>query len=220
MRWPCLCWLFLGLVAAGASSALAASPAETPGCVGVGVAECLASLRASMRVDENFLAASLARRQQLDVNGRPLGGGLVTVNAKLPDRVDEFIILLHLAPGERVRSVESNVLLNLLEARTEPVYDASAVFDILSRLLGRRCPGLERLALYRFFENLVKPRITRQQEDLSTGLDALHRILSHAAGVPLCGGVTLAYTSLLEWRGGKNPEAAARRKEFSSIELE
>jgi hypothetical protein len=86
--------------------------------------------------------------------------------------------------------------------------------------VGRRCPGIRKIELYQFFENSVKPRITRQHQDLSTGLNGLHRIVSHTAGVPYCGGVTLAYTHIIEWRGSKDPEAAAKRTQFSSIELE
>jgi len=67
---------------------------------------------------------------------------------------------------------------------------------------------------------LVKPRITHQRQDLSSGINGLHRILSRAAGVPYCGGVTFTYTHMLEWRGSKSPEAAAKATEFSSIELQ
>jgi hypothetical protein len=221
MRWLLLCCAALGIAAgAGPVSAIAAQPGDGPGCLGVTVEECVRGLRATMTLDESFLAASMARRHQSDVNGKPLGGGLVTVYAKLPERMDRFVILLHLEPNDTVRSVESNLLHNLIEARTEPVYDTSGLYDIVSRLVGRRCPGIDRLELYRFFENSVKPRITRQQEDLSSGLSGLHRVVSHAAGVPFCGGVTLAYTNLHQWRGGKDPAAAAKRTQFSSIELQ
>jgi len=221
MRWLRLCCFLLGLVAgAPATSAIAAVPADGPGCVGVSAEECVRWLRATMVLDERFVADAMARRHQTDVNGRPLGGGLVTVYGRLPQRMEQFVILLHLRPDDTVRSVESNLLLNLIEVRTEEVYDQSALYDIVWRLLGRRCPGIGKIQLYRFFENSVKPRITHRQEDLSSGLSGLHRIVSHAAGVPYCGGVTLSYTNLLQWRGGKNPAAVAKQKQFSSIELQ
>ncbi|MGC2411748.1 MAG: hypothetical protein WA459_03500 [Stellaceae bacterium] len=221
MRWLLLCGLALGITAgAYATSAIAAPPADGPGCLGVTAEECVRWLRATMTLDESFLAASLARRHQVDVNGRPLGPGLVTIDGKLPGRLEQFVILLHLGPDDRVHSVESNLLLNLIEVHTEEVYDQSALYDIVWRLVGRRCPGIAKLELYRFFENSVKPRITHQQEDLSSGLHGLHRMVSHAGGVPFCGGVTLAYTNLLQWRGAANPAAAAKRTQFSSIELQ
>jgi hypothetical protein len=112
-----------------------------------------------------------------------------------------------------------NLLGNLLRARTEPVYDQSGFYDIVWRLLGRRCPGMTRLDLYRFFENQMKPRITEQRQDFAGGLLGMHHVVSHAAGVPYCG-VTFGYTNMLEWHGSGDPRAANRVKDFSSIELQ
>jgi hypothetical protein len=221
MRWLRLCGLIIGL-AAGCRPvpALAANAADGPGCLGVTVGECVGWLRATMILNESIVADALARRHQTDVNGKPLGGGLVTVIGRLPERMDQFVILLHLRPDDRVRSVEANLLYNLIEARTEPVYDRSGFYDIVWRLLGRRCPGITRIGLYRFFENSVKPRLTHQRQDFSSGLYGLHRVMSHAAGVTYCGGVTMAYTNRLDWRGSTDPESAAKRTQFSSIELQ
>ena len=207
------------LLCAASLPALAFGAADGPGCVGVRVEECVQWLRATMRLDENFVAAAMAGRHQVDVNGRPLAGGLVTVNAKLPDRVDQFVILLHLAPDDTVNRVEANLLSNLIDARTESVYDRSAFYDLAWRLAGRRCGGLAKLELYRFFENAVKPRIRQQQQDVSSGLWGLHRLVSHAAGVPYCG-LSFGYTNLTEWRGAADMKAGRNFKEFSFIELQ
>ena len=161
MRWLRLCGLLVGLAAcARPAPGIAANPADGPGCLGVMAEECVRWLRATMTLDENFLAGAMARRHHTDVNGRPIGGGLVTVYAKLPGELDAFVILLHLRPDDTVRSVESNLLHNLIDAHTEQGYDQSGLYEIVSRLLGRRCPGISKLELYRFFENSVKPRIT------------------------------------------------------------
>jgi hypothetical protein len=220
MRWLRLCGLLIWLMAGALSApAVAAQPADGPGCIGVGAEECIRWLRATMTLDESFLADAMARRHQTDVNAKPLAG-LVTVYAKLPGQLDAFVILLHLRPDDTVQSAESNLLLNLLGYQTEQVYDQSRLYDIVWRLLGRRCPGITKIDLYRFFENSVKPRITREQQDYSGGLNGLHRVVSHAAGVPYCGGVSLGYTNLLQWRGGESPQAAAKKTQFSSIELQ
>jgi hypothetical protein len=221
MRWPRFRCLAIAIAACALSEpAIAVNPADGPGCIGVAAEECVRWLRATMLLNENSVAESMARRHQTDVNGRPLGGGLVTVYARLPERMDQFVILLHLRPDDTVQRAESNLLHNLIEAHTEAVYDSSELYEIVWRLLGRRCPGISKRDLYRFFENSVKPRITHQQEDLSGGLNGLHRVVSHADGVPYCGGVTFGYTNLLQWRGGKNPEAAAKKTQFPSIELQ
>ena len=219
MRWLRLCGLLLGLAAClRPTPGMAANPADGPGCLGVMAEECVRWLRATMTLDENFLTGAMAHRHDTDVNGRPIGGGLVTIYAKLPGRLEAFVILLHLRPDDTVQGVESNLLTNLIDVRTERLYDQSALYEIASRLLGRRCPGINKLDLYRFFENSVKPRIKQEQQDFAGSLNGLHRLISHAAGVPYCG-VTFGYTSLLEWRGGKDPSGAAKLKSFSSIEL-
>jgi hypothetical protein len=220
MRWPLFRHLAIAIAACALSEpAVAVQPADGPGCIGVAAEECVRWLRATMLLNENSVAESMARRHQTDVNGRPLGGGFVTVYARLPERMEQFVILLHLRPDDTVERAESNLLHNLIEAHTEAVYDSSELYEIVWRLLGRHCPGISKLDLYRFFKNSVKPRITHQQEDFSSGLNGLHRVVSHADGVPYCGGVTLAYTNLLQWHGGNNPEAAAKKTQFSSIEL-
>jgi hypothetical protein len=201
------------------TAAYAFGAADGPGCLEVRLEQCVGWLRATMQVDESFLATALARRHQVDVNGRPLGGGLVSVNAKLPDRVDQFVILLHLRPDDTVLRVESNLLVNLIDARTEPVYDRSGFYDIVWRLLGRRCAGLNKLDLYRFFENAVKPRIRQEQKDLASGLWGLHRLVSHAAGVAYCG-TSFTYTNLTEWRGSADMKSGRNFKQFSAIELQ
>ncbi len=220
MRWLRLCCLLIGLAAGARPAAtIAASPADGPGCLGVTAEECVRWLRATMRLDEGFLAASMARRHQTDVNGKPLGGGLVTVNGNIPGRVEPFVILLHLRPDDIVQRVESNLLLNLIAAHTEEAYDQSALYDVVWRLLGRRCPRISKLDLYRFFENSVKPRIREEQQDVSSAVSGRHRLVSHAAGVPYCGAL-FGYTSLLEWRGGADPRGSRRLKSFASIELQ
>jgi hypothetical protein len=215
--------LLAPFITAAAMPALAAGPVDGPGCIGVQLTECLAWLRTTMKLDESFLASSLARRHQTDINGRPLGGGLVTVNAQLPGQApgqtDLFVILLHLLPDDTVRQVDSNLMYGLVAADTETLYDRSALYEIVWRLVGRRCPGMTKPWVYQFFQNAVKPKIAHQRQDLSTGLEGLHRILSHAPPVPFCGGVSLGYSNRLQWRGSQTPQPAAKLDQFSYIEL-
>jgi hypothetical protein len=198
---------------------MAVSPGDGPGCLGVPVMECVAWLRATMILDENFLSQALTQRHQVDVNGRPLGSGLVIVNGKLPGRQEQFVLLLRLGVDDTVKRVESNLVIRLTDARTEAMYDQSGFYEIVWRVLGRRCPSLVKLDLYRFFENSVKPRIRQEQQDLSKGLWGLHRLISHAAGVPYCG-VSFGYTGLTEWRGSSDIRSGRNFSEFASIQME
>lgn len=209
------------MLAAGA--ALAADKpvpnlAEGPGCLGVPAERCVAWLRATMNLDEGFIAAAMARRHRVDVNGKPLGGDLVTLSGKLPGHLEPMLIVLRLAPGDTVISAEASLLQNLAAARTEQDYDRSALYDMASRLLGRRCPGLVKLDLYRFFENSVKPRIATQRQDLSAGLNGLHRLTLHSALLPYCG-ANFTYTQQIEWHGSTEPQAGRNITGHASIEL-
>lgn len=172
-----------------------------------------------MRLDEGLLAAAMARRHRIDVNGRPLaGGGLVTLDARLPGHGENFVWLLRLNPDDTVASVESNLLGDLVPAKTEYAYDQTALYDIVSRILGHRCAGLTRLALYQFIENAVKPRLAAQRQDLSSGLLGRHRVTARAADVPYCG-ARFTYTSHVEWTGAKAMEAGRNPAGFWSIEV-
>ena len=95
-----------GVLTGGAGDGV--GPGDGPGCLGVTVAECVAWLRATMTLDENFLAQAMARRHEVDVNGQPLGSGLVDGQRQIAGpRSDQFVLLLHLRPG-RHRQAASN----------------------------------------------------------------------------------------------------------------
>jgi hypothetical protein len=220
MHWIGVCGV-LALLAACANAPggkVAANPADGPGCLGIPAETCINWLKATMTLDEGFIPAAMARRHRVDVNGRPLDGGLISLTGKLPGRLEPLVILVHLRPDDTVASVEATLLGNLIMARTEDVYDQSGLYEITSRLLGHRCPGLARLDLYRFFENSLKPRIVAQRQDVSAGLFGLHKLTSRAAGVPYCG-ASFSYTNYTEWHGSAEMGTGRNYTGYSSIEV-
>ena len=141
MRWVAICAVLTLLAACAAppTAKLATNPADGPGCLGVPAETCVRWLQATMSLDEGFIPAAMARRHRVDVNGRPLDGGLISLTGKLPGRLEPLVILVHLRPDDTVASVEATLLGNLIMARTEDVYDQSGLYEITSRLLGHRC---------------------------------------------------------------------------------
>lgn len=216
-----LCALVTFLAAAHAQAQTGATPnlAEGPGCLGVPVAACVKWLQSTMKLDEGFIAAAMARRQRVDVNGKPLGGDLMTLSGKLPGHLEPMLMVLHIAPDDTVKSAEASLLQNLVAARTEQDYDRSALYDIAARLLGRRCPGLAKLDLYRFFENTVKPRIATQRRDVSAGLNGLHRLIMQSAALPYCS-ASFTYKQQIEWHGSAEPVAGRNVTGHAAIELQ
>ena len=121
-------------------------------------------------------------------------------------------------PDDTVASVEASLLGDLIPASAAEAYDQSGVYDIVARVLGRHCPGLERLALYRFIENAVKPRLKTERRDLSAGLLGRHRLTAIASDVPWCG-AHFTYTTYVEWTGAHSMEAGRNVAGFWSIEV-
>jgi hypothetical protein len=209
----------LWLVPPPAQSAAAANPHDGPGCLGIPAEACVRWLQATMRLDEGLIPAALARRHRVDVNGRPLGaGGLVSLSGRLPGRTETLVMLVRLNPDDTVASVESSLMRDLIPAATEAAYDQSGVYDMVARILGRRCPSLTKLALYQFIENSVKPRIKTDRRDLSAGLLGRHRLTARAADLAYCG-ARFTYTTYVEWTGANSMEAGRNVSGYWSIEV-
>lgn len=185
--------LVLGAVAATGARA-------QTGCLGYPLDACLGSLRSSLAVDESFIAGSLARRHRVDVNGRTIGSGLVSISAKLPGRLEPLLILVHLAPDDRVTAIETALLRDPMPARTETEYDETGLYQLTLRLLGRRCPEMTPLGVFRFFENSVKPAVQRTQEDIRGGILGGHRRTDWSKPLPFCG-AWFSYGGQVQWSG-------------------
>ena len=208
-----LLWSASLLLAGAAISAGAQTPAPT-GCLGVPVTACVASLRASTRLEEGLLATSLERRHAVDVNGRLLGNGVVTIIARLPGQVRAVSIVLELTADDRVVAATATLWRDPRQARTEDDYAATGLYDIALRLAGARCPDATPLALYRFFENQVKPRIVTARDDRRGAVAGRHKELSLAERVPYCG-VHLTYIGLRQWSSAADRPNAKTDERYS-----
>jgi hypothetical protein len=208
----------LAISLAAAPAPAAPNPLDGPGCLGVAAEACVRWLQATMWLDETLIAAALARRHRVDVNGRRLGQGLVNLTGRLPERTETLALLLHLNPDDTVASVEAGLMRDLIPSTTETAYDQSGVYEIVARILGHRCPSLTRLDFYRFIENSVKPRMTLERRDLSAGLLGRHRQTARAADLPYCG-ARFTYTTYVEWTGASNMEAGRNVTGYWSIKV-
>ena len=200
-----------------ATAASAQSPSGT-GCLGVPVQTCIASLRASMTLDEGLLAGSLAQRRWVDVNGRPLGN-IVTVIARLPRQVLPLSIVLHLSSDDRVAAASSTLLRDPRRARTEQDYAETGLYEVTMRLAGTRCPDNTPLALYRFFENQVKPRLAVNRADIRGAYSGGHREFAAAERLPYCG-IRFTYVGLRQWSGPDDPAFASRATETFTVRFD
>lgn len=200
---------------------VAAAMAQAPpsaGCVGATVTACVAGLRTSMVLDEGLLANALAQRRKTDVNGRPIGGGM-TIFARLPDRPDPVPIALTLTPDDRVATAAARLLHDPRLARTEQDYAETGLYELALRLAGNRCPDPAPLALYRFFENSVKPRLHTSREDLRGAFAGGHREVSVAERVPYCG-IAVTFIGVRTWSGADDSHFSQKVSRTEMIRFE
>jgi hypothetical protein len=85
-------------------------------------------------------------------------------------------------------------------ARTETEYDKTYLYDVVSVVLGNRCPNLDKMTLYRFYENGIKPREVAKIESEQHGSFAQSKRTIDTGKVPFCG-ASFSLHSVFEWYG-------------------
>ncbi len=223
MRFLSACAVTLALAGcAGPSDRRAVlPPGERAGCVGTDLTACVTSLAAAMWFDPAAVAVELARRNELDVNGKP-ATRTVLIGASFPGRIETIPIALHLAaPGPNDTVVKAAAALPRVptDVHTVREYDETFLYDVVATLLGNRCPDSDRLKFYQFFENTVKPRLVSEKIVERPGIFSHTMVRSHADRVPYCG-VKFSYSTLVEWDGELMSKAMRSLKSGATIVLE
>ncbi|HTQ35264.1 MAG TPA: hypothetical protein VMI30_13945 [Stellaceae bacterium] len=198
--------LALCLLGAGRQSAasdVTISPEEVhAGCIHTDLRACMISLGSAFWFDMNLVAAQIARRNERDVNGRTAHRRIV-INAKLPKHTEPIEITLTLAspvPNDEVVSVAVVLPESPDLAHTESEYDRTRLYDVASVVLGKRCPQLDKMALYRFYENDIKPHETGKVDSEQHGSFAQSRRVVDTPKLPFCGAL-FSLHHVAEWFG-------------------
>lgn len=199
------------------------SPAEAhAGCLHNDLRPCMISLGSVFWFDMKRVLPQIASRNELDVNGQTAHRNIVMTVA-VPNHLERAQIRLTLAsptPNDQVVRAELRLPSNPDAARTPSEYDKTWLYETVSTLLGdKNCPGLDRLTLYRFFENSVKPREKTKTEIIKYGI--LHRTKqsTDTEKIPFCH-VLFSLHSRVEWDGSPNPDLPHRGKSDTVIVLE
>ncbi|HWB50172.1 MAG TPA: hypothetical protein VG651_13760 [Stellaceae bacterium] len=217
----------MGLLLAGLEPGIAASsnPGYTPeeahaGCYKTDLRVCMISLGTVFWFDMGTVAAQIAKRNELDVNGRT-ARRKITIDARPPGKTEIIGITLTLAspaPNDRVEKVELDLPGDPELAHTASEYDSTYLYDAVSTVLGSRCPALDRLALYRFYENSIKPRETVKTNVRKYGIFHYTQRVIDTAPVPFCG-AAFSLHSRSEFTG--TPDMPNRNpKTLSFIDIE
>lgn len=196
--WVAAIMLLLAASAQGiaASSSAPPAPAISPedahaGCVRTDLRRCVISLGSAFWFQMELVAAQIARRNELDVNGKPaLERRRIVVAARLPNDQTMFGLTLTLppqAPNDEVAKVTLMPPRDPDLAHTASEYDRTLLYDVVSVVLGNRCPSLDKMALYRFYENSIKPLETPKIETRTEGQYHWLRSRVDVGPLPFCG---------------------------------
>lgn len=206
-------------VAASSNSGYTAEEAHA-GCYHTDLRVCMISLGAVFWFDMGTVAARIAKRNELDVNGRT-AHRKITIDARLPGHTEAIGIGLTLAspaPNDRVEKIEFDLPSDPELAHTASEYDSTYLYDVVSAVLGSHCPGLDRLALYRFYENSIKPREVVKTNTQKYGIFHYTRQSIDTEPTPFCGAMFSLHSST-EFNG--TPDMPNRQpKTLSFINIE
>jgi hypothetical protein len=191
--------LMLALTAAAihAASVPTSRPAlRQSACLGRSLDECLASLRAHLELNDQDIASARPLIDRVDVNGKSVRDHMsFNFRATWPDKgsASEAQVSLEFDAAGLIDKVNFGLISDPRLAKTQDEYDETGLYEVTNAVLGdTSCPRSDRLQLYRFFENEVKPTIGWAR--LGRRRDTYEKWQSRV--LPLCG-VRFVYFSLL-----------------------
>ena len=188
-----------------ASSALppGVSPEDAhAGCVHTDLRRCMISLGSAFWFEMKLVTAQIARRNELDVNGRT-AHRKITFDARVPGSTEMFGMTLTLAspsPNDEVVKVEMALPFDPELAHTPSEYDDTLLYKVVSVVLGNHCPTLDRMALYRFWENSLKTQEVVKNDVRKYGIFNHTKQTVDTAKVPFCGALFSLHRAS-EWDG-------------------
>jgi hypothetical protein len=166
-----------------------ASP-PAPACLHRTLDDCVDALRKHMTIDEAAVARSKESFGRVDVNGHPLRDEAnISFSVTLTGRLWATPVHVRLDDGSLVREISFDLYAVPLLAQTAEEYDRTGLYDFTNAILDRaNCPDAERMPLYRFFQNVVKPTISHSALKGSE--------MNESTVLPLCG-VKFQYNDLV-----------------------
>lgn len=163
-------------------------------CIGHPVAECIAAAKAIYTFDDDQVANDIAALDRVDVNGAPLARRRsLNLFVKMSGRYSDDLFGISLNKANVVTGVQVQIDGNPELARSQDEYDQTKLYDALSAVLPTSCWNDDRVALYRFFENSMKPKIVKGRRTIeASGISYFDK----STPVTLCG-YHLTFISLL-----------------------
>ena len=145
--------------------------ARAPGCIGEDKYTCVASLSQRLTVaDEWDSEFSVFPEIKHDVNGKPINGNTVMLNAYRPNARElhdggKTRLMLDIAPNGSVSKIDALLPHDPLFAQTQQDYDETHIYETVAAVTAKTCPALTNSEVARWVENVVKPGRTFGEEE-------------------------------------------------------
>jgi hypothetical protein len=160
-----------------------------PTCLGATVTNCRANFKIVFGLkNEEAIDADITYLNKKDVNGRKISTHMVQLFPVIATEGETMIVTLTLNDRDLVRSVDVMLPENPGTASTEEDYDKTYIFQTKQAVLGSECDGMDKISVYRFFQNRIKPSVSHSQaqpEFWDTGVETDH--IAKSKHFPFCG---------------------------------
>jgi hypothetical protein len=161
--------LLAGCAPSEPSDGVAAETAPPPpmtrhGCIGAKLDACISELRSAIQFDEKSWQREIERRDEIDVSGKPLAGHeFLTVSGTIPGlSLGHTQLNLTLSSSDVVQSIMAWLPSSPFMAHTESEYDDTGLYEVASLIYGDQCSTFNRLGIYRFFNDKVRPMVIHE----------------------------------------------------------
>jgi hypothetical protein len=153
--------MFLLLMAVAALQATPTANQHPPVCIGKMLDECLGSLRAHFKLDEDQVSFAKKAVEEVDLNGRHMYDQRIANFRASPVGSEGWAdVEIRFNAQGAVRQINFDLLLDPLTAETAEQYDRTGLYGFTAAMIGGTgCAQDDRLSWYRFFQNVVKPSI-------------------------------------------------------------
>jgi hypothetical protein len=159
------------------------------GCLHRDLRVCLDYLKTALRTDRwDLVESRLSDMEKLDVNGKRVGGTDITIFGKSPTTDEAVTISIEFSQSQIVGKIGGTLTSDPALASTEDDYNKTDLYEVSHILLGGDCPTLDKLQLYKFFHNEVRPQIKYGDSPTDFG-DSYVRTGhgAYASNIPFCG---------------------------------
>ncbi len=179
------------------------------------------SLGSAFWFDMTYVTEQIARRNEVDVNGQTAHRRII-FDAKVPRNPAPIGITLTLAspsPNDEVVKIAVSLPIDPDLAHTASEYDKTLFYDVVSVVLGSKCPGLDKMALYRFYENSIKPREIVKTELKKSGNFNRTKATVDTEKLPFCGAMFSVHR-VAEWFGTPDDFRTNGKIGLGSLDIE